>query len=322
MRLAIVVVSALTMIPSTALATYSVAATDSATKQVGGAITSCVGTLDVGVVYGGVPGHGVVHAQASLDPQHKGRDQAKVLLGMDVDPATIIAQITTTQFDSGYNSRQYGIVDLMGRAKGFTGTQAQSYKEDRQGTLGSFTYSAQGNILTSKACLDGAEAGFKANGCDLADRLMLAMEGGAMNGEGDSRCTPNGIPSNSAYIEVDLPMGMAGSYLKISVTNTSPSSAVKALRAQFDTWRMTHPCMSVMPYAGTTDSGVPPMMDASAQDDASTSPDGGGVVTLPMQNGCSCNQSSATPNGAAAFALLALMFFRRRSRRRTGPSAR
>lgn len=315
-------VVALMLVPSSALATYSVAATDSATKQVGGAITSCVGTLDVGVVYGGVPGHGVVHAQAQLDPQHKGRDQAKVLLGMDVDPATIIAQITTTQFDSGYNSRQYGIVDLMGRSKGFTGTQAQNYKEDRQGTLGSFTYSAQGNILTSKACLDGAESGFKANGCDLADRLMLAMEGGAMNGEGDSRCTPNGIPSNSAYIEVDLPMGMAGSYLKISVTNTSPMSAVKALRAQFDTWRMTHPCMSVMPDAGATDSGTPPMMDASTQDDASTSsPDAGGTVMLPMQNGCSCNQSSGRSSNAALVLLAALTFFLRRSRRRTGPSA-
>jgi uncharacterized Ntn-hydrolase superfamily protein len=318
MRFAIVIGSLI--LPSSALATYSVAATDSATKQVGGAITSCVGTLDVGVVYGGVPGHGVVHAQAALDPQHKGRDQAKVMLGMDADPAAIITAITMANFDNGYASRQYGIVDLMGRSKGFTGTQAQNYKEDRQGTLGTFTYSAQGNILTSKACLDNAEAGFKSNGCDLADRLMLAMEGGAMNGEGDNRCTPNGIPSNSAYIEVDEASGMAGSYLKLSVTNTSPMSAVKALRAQFDAWRMTHPCASMMPDAGPGDSGTMPMNDSgTTAPDAATGGDAGPVV--PIQGGCSCNQSNASaPSGAVAIALL--MFFRRRGRRRTGPSAR
>ena len=65
-----------------------------------------------------------------------------------------------------------------------------NYKEDRQGTSGAFTYSVQGNILTSRAVIDRAEVAFPETGCDLADRLMLALEGGAMNGEGDSRCTP------------------------------------------------------------------------------------------------------------------------------------
>lgn len=313
MRIAVVV--GLVLLPSSALATYSVAATESASKQVGGAITSCVGTLDVGVVYGGVPGHGVVHAQATLDPQHKGRNQAMTMLGMDADPAAIITAITTTNFDNGYNARQYGVVDLMGRSKGFTGTQAQNYKEDRQGTFGTFTYSAQGNILTSKTVLDNAEAAFKGQGCDLADRLMKALEGGAMNGEGDNRCTPGGIPSDSGYIEVDEAQGMAGSYLKLSVTNTKPMSAVVALRAKFDQWRMTHPCPTAMPDAGATDSGV--ATDASA--DAAAMPQNDAGVGGSMQNGCACNSAASSVD---AWWIVLSCFGLRRGRRRTGPSSR
>jgi uncharacterized Ntn-hydrolase superfamily protein len=315
MRVAVFV--GLMVLPSSALATYSVAATDSATKQVGGAITSCVGTLDVGVVYGGVPGHGVVHAQAALDPQRKGKNMAIQMLGMDADPAAIITAITQQSFDNGYASRQYGIVDLQGRSKGYTGPNAQNYKEDRQSTFGTFAYSAQGNILTSKACLDGAEAGFKGNGCDLADRWMLALEGGALNGEGDSRCTPNGIPANSAYIEVDEATGMAGSYLKLTVTNTSPMSAVIALRAKFDAWRMTHACPSVMPDAGTgPDSST--TTDASMPNDASMPGDGGtgGMAAT----GCSCDAGNGRNGGPSALAFAAVgaivrRFGRRRDRR-------
>src|SRR4051812_2165189 len=58
---------AIALWPSAALATYSICAVDTQTRQVGGAVTSCVGDLDVGVVFGSSPGHGVVHAQARLD---------------------------------------------------------------------------------------------------------------------------------------------------------------------------------------------------------------------------------------------------------------
>ena len=54
--------------PATARATYSVVATDSATGQVGGAVTSCVGSQGVGVVYRPSVGHGGVNAQARPTP--------------------------------------------------------------------------------------------------------------------------------------------------------------------------------------------------------------------------------------------------------------
>jgi uncharacterized Ntn-hydrolase superfamily protein len=226
--------------PTAAQATYSVVATDSATGQVGGSVTSCVGNQGVGVVYRPSVGHGGVNAQAAANAS--GRDRAVMLLNMDVAPAEIIANITASSFDSNAATRQYGVVDLMGRAAGFTGSRAMNYKEDRQGTIGALTYSVQGNILTSRAVIDQAEIAFRNSGCDLADKLMLALEAGALNGEGDNRCTPRGVPSDAASIEVDLSGATAGSYLKLAVAGTGNSSAVVQLRAMFNTWRTTHAC--------------------------------------------------------------------------------
>jgi uncharacterized Ntn-hydrolase superfamily protein len=97
----------------------------------------------------------------------------------DVDPADIIAEITSPDFDPSASVRQYGIVDLFGRAAGFTGQNDMPYAEDRQGFVDLYTYSVQGNILTSGRVIDQAEAAFTSIGCDLADKLMLSLEAGA-----------------------------------------------------------------------------------------------------------------------------------------------
>lgn len=304
-----VLITFLLLLPASAHATYSIAATDSKSKQVGGGITSCVGALDVGIVYGGVPGHGVVHAQATLDPNAKGKNFAMQQLGMDTPPLTIVMTLQSSAFDTGAQSRQYGLVDLQGRSSGFTGTNAQAYKEDRQGKIDTFTYSVQGNILTSKKVLDQAQAAFEGGGCDLADRLMRALEGGAMNGEGDSRCTTTkNTPSDSAFLEVDDPTGPP--YLKISVTKTGTQSAVVALRQQYDTWRQTHPCPSPsMPDAGA------PMMDASPFSDASS--DGG---MDPVKSG-GCSTAPSDPSSAWVILLALAAHVRSRRNARSARSA-
>lgn len=223
-----------------ASATYSIVATDQGTQQVGGAGTSCVGAFSVRQIYGVAIGHGAVHAQAQLSLV--GRDRAVLRLRDDVDPVDIIAEITAPGFDFFSAVRQYGIVDLAGRAAGFTGRSNMPYAEDRQGSVDLYTYSVQGNILTSVAVIDQAEAAFQSMGCDLADKLMLALEAGAEGGEGDRRCTPRGIPSDAAFIEVD-PVDMdEGSYLRLEVTNTSPENPLVLLRTLFDAWRADHPC--------------------------------------------------------------------------------
>jgi uncharacterized Ntn-hydrolase superfamily protein len=237
-RLLPVLVLPCLLVTSRAGATYSIVGTDTATQQVGGAGTSCVGNFSVYVIYGSVPGMGVVAAQAQVNTA--GRDAAVQQLAAGTDPQQIIQSITSSDF--GRESRQYGIVDLQGRSAGWTGNNTIDYAEDRQGTAGTYTYSTQGNILTSDAVLDGTSAAFANEGCDLADKLMLALEAGADNGEGDSRCTPDGIPSDGAFIQVDQPTGTAGSYLRIRVEDTAPQNPISLLRQEFDDWRQTHPC--------------------------------------------------------------------------------
>jgi uncharacterized Ntn-hydrolase superfamily protein len=233
------------LVASPAGATYSIVAADAASRQVGGAVTSCVAPQSVEVVYRGAPGHGAIHAQAAANAN--GRDRGVVLLQSGTAPAEVIAQIANSSFDSQFQRRQYGVVDLSGRAAGFTGTSAQQYRADRQGSVGAYVYSVQGNILTGVAVLDQAEAGFKSKGCDLAERLMLALEAGAQNGQGDSRCTTAyGIPSDAASLQVDREGEPAGSYLRLVFTSTSlvHESPIVRLRAQYNAWRTTHPCPS------------------------------------------------------------------------------
>jgi uncharacterized Ntn-hydrolase superfamily protein len=272
-------------------ATYSIVATDSASRQVGGSGTSCVGSLSVRVIYGAVPGKGAVHAQAQLGGP--GKSTAVTQIGMDVEPSAIIAAITATSFDANAQVRQYGIVDLMGRSAGFSGTQTQAFSDDVQGTFGTFTYSVQGNILTSAAVLTQAKAAFEAQGCDLADRLMRALEAGGQNGEGDTRCTVDGIPADSAFIEVDREGESQGSWLRLEVTDTAPQNPLVALRAQYDAWRATHPCPA------------PPMADAGA------TPDAGGGAAATDGGCCSGSPRSSWP---LVLAVALLMRSRRRAR--------
>lgn len=237
--------------------TYSIAAADKTTREVGGAGTSCLRGQDVYVIYAAVPGRGVVHAQARYSMA--GKERAAELLSGGEPPSDIIATITQATFDAGSAQRQYGIVDVEGLAAGFTGNATMPYAEDRQGSVGAFSYSVQGNILTSARVLDQAASAFEAGGCDLAERLMSALEAGADGGEGDSRCTPEGIPSDSAFLQVEAPGGDAGDYLALRVESSGDDDPLPLLRAQLDEWRADHPCPSPMrpsePVGGSTNPG-------------------------------------------------------------------
>lgn len=225
-----------------ALATYSIVASDTATRQAGGAGTSCLRGSDVYVIYGAAPGRGVVHAQALAN--QAGRDRAVELLEQGMAPADILAAITASSFDSNATRRQYGVVDVTGRSAGFTGTGTGSFADDVQGQIGTFSYSVQGNILTGAAVLTQAAAAFESSAaCDLADRLIRALEAGAENGEGDSRCTDSlGIPADSAFLQVESPTGAAGSFLSLRVRTSGQENPMIALRADYDAWRRANPC--------------------------------------------------------------------------------
>jgi len=295
----------LALVPATAGATYSICGTDTASRQVGGSGTSCVAPGSVYIIYGTAPGHGVVHAQALIGGP--GKDEAVNELNMDIPPADIIVNITDPVFDPAFSVRQYGIADLMGRAAGFTGINTQMYTEDRQGIVATFPYSVQGNILTSVAVIDNAEDSFvNGGGCDLADRLMLALEGGELNGEGDSRCTPDGIPANSAFIEVDREGEPAQSWLYLEFTDPDPSTPenpITALRSMYDAWRLTNPCPpqpdgGMMMDAGLDGAGA----DVGGNLDAGPAMDigGGSDLGAPLDMGAPLDTGVPLDTGAGA----------------------
>lgn len=227
--------------------TYSIVAADPSRREVGGAGTSCLGGQDVYVIYDAAPGRGVVHAQAYYSLA--GRTRAAELLASGTPPLDIIASITAPSFDSNSHVRQYGVVDVQGRSAGFTGSGTDPFAADRQGNVSGLAYSVQGNLLTSERVLSQAASAFEAPGCDLAERLMNALEAGARNGEGDERCTPAGIPSDSAFLQVESADLGKGEYCSLRVTTSGDESPLPLLRRQLDAWRLQHPCP--VPVAAT-----------------------------------------------------------------------
>lgn len=321
-------------------ATYSIVAVDQSTNQVGGAGTSCVGRLDVHVIYGSVESVGVVHAQARLNQQGRNRAVQRLMEGRTAQE--ILDEITAPSFDRLAAQRQYGIATLNDGTAAFTGNGTGDHASHRTGMVDSFTYATQGNILTSRAVIDQTSDAFEASGCDLADRLMLALEAGALNGEGDSRCTPNGIPSDSAFIEVDRPGEAEGSWLLLRVVDTAPANPVTLLRAEYDQWRAQNPCPEPrdggVPDTGAPDTGVRDGGDVDPRDGGDvSSPDGavlrdsgadvpgdaGSPITakpnVDSDDGCGCTTGgrAAGPSGL----LLLLVAQRLRRRRRRGRSS-
>jgi uncharacterized Ntn-hydrolase superfamily protein len=229
----------LCLAPRPALATFSIIAVDRDRGVVGAAVASCAGAYDLGRTPRVFPGWGVLIGQGSRSDET--RDRALAMMKCGLAPGALLEQLRCSGSDSKIELRQYGVVDLLGRASGFTGTETTPYAEDRRGSSGAFRYSIQGNILDGASVLDDVEEAFRADHCDLAGRLMAALQAPNADGVGDSRCTePRGISADSAHIEVVLPDG--ATLLDLTVTATEADDSVAVLAEQYDAWRAEHPC--------------------------------------------------------------------------------
>jgi uncharacterized Ntn-hydrolase superfamily protein len=174
------------------------------------------------------------------------------------DPARIVEMLKAE--DQYHPSRQYGIVDLKGRASGYSGSSNGKQSLDRQGKVeGSEIYfSIQGNILTGEDVIEEAVKAFRQAKGSLADRVMAAMEAADARG-GDRRCNCNSQPdppapcsnktSHVAYLVVAKKSDSSGSgfndgtyFLDIQVTDgdikaDEDDNPVKTLRLRYDRWR-------------------------------------------------------------------------------------
>jgi len=184
------------ILESPASATYSIAIVDMQTGDTGAAIASCV-PFEISFVYQPVPGKGAVIAQASY--YERGRNEAAALLRGDGSPDNVIAAITDTRFDPDSSQRQYAVLDIRGTTAVYTGAKAYPFAGSHHGHSGRFSYAVQGNILTGESVLSAAEASVQIQARDLPDRLMLALEAGSRDGQGDARCSARGRAATSAF---------------------------------------------------------------------------------------------------------------------------
>jgi uncharacterized Ntn-hydrolase superfamily protein len=266
MRKTAVLLLLLVALNTEAVATWSVIAVDRKTGQVVIASATCVpqqafagfpakGLKDIQAII--IPGVGVAAAQANVDRTRQLQKRIAEELNRGTDPARIIDMLKAD--DQNHPSRQYGIVDLKGRAAGYSGAANGKQSLDRQGRVeGSGVYfSIQGNILAGDEVVEEAVKAFKQAKGTLADRVMAAMEAADSRG-GDRRCNCNTKPdppgpcdnktAHVAYLVVANKNDKIGEglndgsyYLEIQVTDQDiqpdeNDNPVKTLRTRYNRW--------------------------------------------------------------------------------------
>src|ERR1043165_2470135 len=137
------------LLPSTARATWSIIAVDMSTGRVVIASATCVNGADdflKGVQAVVVPGKGVAACQAAVDNTHTNQMLVFSELQKGTDPKDIIELLAK---DPAFQSRQFGILDLQGRAAGHSGLTNGYVSQNIFGQVPGteIFYSIQGNIL-------------------------------------------------------------------------------------------------------------------------------------------------------------------------------
>ena len=249
-----------------ALATWSVIALDRASGRVVIASATCVTQAafagfpakdlrDVQAIV--VPGLGIAAAQARVDNTRANQKLIFAELQKGTAPADILAKLKE---DPRIEGRQFGILDMRGRAAGFSGSGNGKVSLDRQGQVPGteIFYSIQGNILAAEAVVTDAVAAFVAAKGELADRVMAAMEAADAKG-GDSRCSCDRGPkidapctaktAHVAYILEALKTDANGEsyndgkyhmYIAVADSDITPqedANPVKTLRMRYDRWK-------------------------------------------------------------------------------------
>jgi uncharacterized Ntn-hydrolase superfamily protein len=201
----------------------------------GGAVASCVGETDLQHLFHVSPRAGIVVSQAVAN-QHSGLVIAQSLQA--ARPTVVLAEVSTSAWDHRFRTRQFGVATIFGEASAYTGEYTQAFSGHATGTWLDGVFAAQGNALASEAVLtDTHRAMSSTTACDLAERMLIAMEAGAARG-GDSRCS--GVPADSASLLVVDWDGVERA--RLSFTNSGRADAIVGLRATFEAWRRENPC--------------------------------------------------------------------------------
>lgn len=274
MRRVILFLALLTGLQMPAFATWSVIAVDRSTGRVVISSATCTGNADdflkdlQAVV---VPGKGVAACQAGADGTHQNQTLVFEELKKGTDPKKIVELLAQ---DPGFQTRQFGILDLQGRSAGHSGLTNGFVTQNIAGQVPGteIFYSIQGNILRMDNVVPKAVKAFIDASGGITDRVMAAMEAADASG-GDSRCTctfpaiPDDVGAKGlscqgrtslvAYIlaadkndtDGDIKAlnshnnGKYAMYVTLSTPTIKPGenlNPVKTLRMRYDAWIKAH----------------------------------------------------------------------------------
>ena len=257
-------------LPAPASATWSIIAIDMRTGRVVISSATCAAQgpnqlkLLQAIV---IPGIGVAAAQAGVDRTQANHRLIVEELRKRTHPEQIIRML---EADPAVERRQFGIIDMLGRSAGRSGSGNRDVALDIQGmSPDSILYSVQGNIIATTEALTEAARIMQEDASSVIDRVMLAMEQADALG-GDARCTCDTEPlpgaqctgktAHVAYIlaaDVKDPMGTFHVdhpedlrapynngeyhlYLAVWPANTEPhedANPVRTLRMRYDAWK-------------------------------------------------------------------------------------
>ncbi|MGE0479262.1 MAG: DUF1028 domain-containing protein [Phycisphaerae bacterium] len=244
-------------------ATWSIILVDTETTEIAVGGATCLTFFDLRQALPVIRiGQGAGCAQSFVDTTGQNRRLIWDELARGTAPATILELLAAR--DSGHQTRQYGIVDVFGRAITFSGSSNGAFASGLTGRTGNLVFSVQGNVLTGEPVLTAARDAILNTPGGLPEKLMAAMEAArAMGGDGRCSCAPNdptgcGAPppafEKSAHIGfmLDARRGDSGGsctqqlgcangnyYMQLNVAgaNADDPDPVITLRQQFDAFR-------------------------------------------------------------------------------------
>jgi|TARA_B110000116_G_scaffold234813_1_gene219524 uncharacterized Ntn-hydrolase superfamily protein len=248
------------------MTTWSVAAIDPLSGDVGVASASCVPSF-ADALAALVPGKGAGATQASFDINNRNVVYNAIQEGLTAEE--VIARVTDPSVDQETDRRQYGVVTLNDGVVHTAGFTAPSREGITEGTEGAERWAGimadvemgvtvQGNTLVNEAVVaDGLEAfqwedptGFN----ELSDRLMRALEAGSVAG-GDVRCNNETTRQTAAMAFIVVARGGDEPYATEAIgmsdqgTSAAPWLAISVrverggdnplleLRLRYDQWR-------------------------------------------------------------------------------------
>ena len=189
LRRPLAVLLALCLLAGQAFATWSIVVVNRRTGEICVASATCIESFNLRTALSVISAESGGAAAQAMVSSVQVRTLIHDLMLQGVPPEEIL--IAVDDIDNLFQSRQFGIVDLAGRAATFTGSTTFDHASGVTGEIGDLVYAIQGNILTGSPVITEAELALRNTPGDLGQRVMAAMEAAqAMGGDGRCSCDP------------------------------------------------------------------------------------------------------------------------------------